>query len=81
MKKAHMVRLGLCVLLAGSSVVFSGCSKREKKTALGAVIGGGLGAGVGAVAGGGGGALIGGGVGALGGGLIGNAAGKEKSKK
>ena len=81
MKKANMVRLGLCVLLASSSLVFVGCSKREKKIVLGTVIGAGLGAGIGGIAGGGGGALIGGGAGAVTGGLIGNAAGKEKSKK
>jgi len=81
MKKANMVRVGLCVLLASSSLVFVGCSKREKKTALGAVIGGGLGAGIGGVAGGGSGAAIGGGLGALTGGLIGHSTGKDKSKK
>ena len=81
MKKANMVRIGLCVLLASSSIVFVGCTKREKSTALGAVIGGGLGLGVGAAVGGGTGAAIGGVTGATAGGLIGNAAGREKRSK
>ena len=81
MKKANIVRLGLCVLLASSSLVFVGCTKREKRTALGAVIGGGVGLGIGAAVGGGAGAAIGGGTGAVAGGLIGHSTGKEKSKK
>jgi outer membrane lipoprotein SlyB len=81
MKKVNMIRIGLCVLLAGSSLVFVSCTKREKSTAIGAVVGGGLGLGVGAAVGGGTGAAIGGAGGALTGGLIGHSVGKDNSKK
>ena len=57
--------------------LITGCATPEKKTAIGAGVGGAAGAGIGAIAGGGTGALIGLGVGAAAGGLIGNQMDKQ----
>lgn len=57
-----------CAALVG----LSGCSKKEKNTAVGAVIGGAAGAGIGGAAGGPVGAAAGGAAGGIFGGLIGN---------
>ena len=66
-----------CVSIIG----LTGCSKKEKRTAAGTLIGAAAGAGIGAAAGGIGGAAAGGVIGGLTGGLIGNATTKDEPKK
>jgi hypothetical protein len=65
-------------LIAGLLTVipFTGCSKKEKRTAAGAAIGAGAGAGIGAAAGGGKGAAVGG----VGGGILGGLIGRKTAK-
>lgn len=77
MKKIQAL-LGVGLIL--STLVFVGCSKKDERTAVGAVIGAGAGAGIGAAAGGGGGAAIGGATGGLLGGIIGRSTAKDKKK-
>jgi osmotically inducible lipoprotein OsmB len=60
-----------------SVIMFTGCSKREQNTALGAGLGTAAGVAVGAAAGGTKGAFLGGALGGITGGLIGNAATKD----
>lgn len=67
--------VAMCGAIA-STVVIIGCTKREKSTATGAVIGGGSGALIGGLAGGPVGAGIGAGAGLGVGAIIGNQAGK-----
>ena len=78
MKRALMILL--VVGLAGSALVMSSCTKKEK-TVAGALIGAGAGAGIGAAAGGGGGAVAGGLLGGVTGGLIGNSMDDDEEGK
>ncbi len=76
----NVARIVVCTVLLGSSLTMIGCKKKEKGTAIGALLGAGVGAGVGAAVGDGTGALIGGGVGAVTGAVIGNAVTDEDNK-
>jgi len=67
-----LVRLAMLVGIAGLLTMMGGCTKKEKATAVGTVIGAAAGAGIGAAVGNGAGAAIGGVSGGLLGGLIGN---------
>ncbi|MCK4265192.1 hypothetical protein KAW80_02420 [Candidatus Babeliales bacterium] len=72
MPSKNITKVVVLALLFGASLVIVGCTKKEKGTAAGAVLGGAAGAGIGAAAGGGTGAIIGGTAGAVGGGILGN---------
>ena len=65
------VKALLVTLFLVGTILMSGCSKKDERTALGAALGAGVGAGIGAAAGGGGGAAAGGAIGAVTGGVIG----------
>ena len=67
----------LLIALLVVTVLFLGCSKKEK-TIGGALIGAGVGAGIGAAAGDTGGAVAGGAIGAVAGGLIGHEMGDDE---
>lgn len=64
------------ILILGSSLLLSGCT-RDEKTVAGVLIGAGSGALIGGLAGGGAGAAIGGVTGGFAGGLIGNSMGDD----
>jgi uncharacterized protein YcfJ len=70
----------LAIGILGTTVLITGCSKKEK-TIGGVLIGAGAGAGIGAAAGGGEGAAIGGVTGGVVGGLIGHSMGDDDEEK
>ena len=67
----------LSLVLLSVTLVISGCSKKEERTAVGATIGAGAGVAIGAAAGGPEGAVVGGVLGGVTGGLIGNTTAKD----
>ncbi|MCB9492914.1 MAG: bacteriocin [Epsilonproteobacteria bacterium] len=75
-----MKRIAILASIALISAVslLPGCSKKDKRTAVGTVIGAAAGAGIGGAAGGGTGAAIGGVAGGVTGGLIGRSTAKDK---
>lgn len=77
MKSISLKALFVLGLLVGT-VLISGCSKKDERTGLGAVIGAGAGAAIGGAAGGGSGAVAGGAIGAVTGGIIGRSTAKDK---
>jgi outer membrane lipoprotein SlyB len=70
----------LTFFFATTLVLFSGCSKKERNTAVGAGLGVATGAVIGSALGNTEGALIGGALGGITGGLIGNSTTKDDSK-
>lgn len=79
-KKMSSFSSGLCIVSLAFVCIFGGCTKRQKTTGIGTVLGAGAGAAIGGGFGGGVGAGVGAAVGGVTGGVIGNVIGTDKKR-